>query len=103
MEPTAASGFFAAGMEDRSTEIADFDRVVERYWPRILRFVLASVLGIVVKVFAFTYAGATMTERPGWLDALMLAGTFGIVALLPFVARWWRSSRATAVDAPPRT
>ena len=43
MEPTAASGFIAAGMEDRSTEIADFDQVVKRYWPRILRFVLASV------------------------------------------------------------
>ena len=43
MEPTAASGFIAAGMEDRSREIADFDQVVQRYWPRILRFVLASV------------------------------------------------------------
>jgi RNA polymerase sigma-70 factor (ECF subfamily) len=43
MEPTAASGFIAAGMDDRATEIADFDQVVRRYWPRILRFVLASV------------------------------------------------------------
>jgi RNA polymerase sigma-70 factor (ECF subfamily) len=43
MEPTAATGLIAAGIENRTTEIADFDRVVERYWPRILRFVLASV------------------------------------------------------------
>jgi RNA polymerase sigma-70 factor (ECF subfamily) len=43
MEPTAATGLMAAGIENRTTEIADFDRVVERYWPRILRFVLASV------------------------------------------------------------
>jgi RNA polymerase sigma-70 factor (ECF subfamily) len=43
MEPTAASGFIAAGAQSRAAEIADFDQVVQRYWPRILRFVLASV------------------------------------------------------------
>jgi RNA polymerase sigma-70 factor (ECF subfamily) len=43
MEPTAASGFIAAGIGDRASEIADFDQVVRRYWPRVLRFVLASV------------------------------------------------------------
>jgi RNA polymerase sigma-70 factor (ECF subfamily) len=43
MEPTAASGLMAAGAESRATEIADFDQVVQRYWPRILRFVVASV------------------------------------------------------------
>ena len=43
MEPSAASGFISAIVENRATEIADFDQVVERYWPRILRFVLASV------------------------------------------------------------
>lgn len=43
MEPTAATGFIASGMQNRATEIADFDEVVQRYWPRILRFVLASV------------------------------------------------------------
>ena len=43
MEPTAAAGFIASGMENHATEIGDFDQVVRRYWPRILRFVLASV------------------------------------------------------------
>jgi RNA polymerase sigma-70 factor, ECF subfamily len=43
MEPTAASGFVPAGVENRATEIADFDQVVQRYWPRVLRFILASV------------------------------------------------------------
>lgn len=43
MEPSAASGFITAGIENRATEIADFDQVLHRYWPRILRFVLASV------------------------------------------------------------
>lgn len=43
MEPTTASGFIAGGLENRAAEIADFDQVVQRYWPRILRFILASV------------------------------------------------------------
>src|SRR5262245_31545264 len=43
MEPTATSGFIAASMENPATEMQDFDRVVEQYWPRILRFILASV------------------------------------------------------------
>ena len=43
MEPTAASGFLGAHIESRASEIADFDQVVQSYWPRIFRFVLASV------------------------------------------------------------
>ena len=43
MEPTATSGFIATSVESPVTEIQDFDRVVQFYWPRILRFVLASV------------------------------------------------------------
>jgi RNA polymerase sigma-70 factor (ECF subfamily) len=31
------------GAESRATELEDFDQVVQRYWPRILRFVVASV------------------------------------------------------------
>ena len=43
MEPTATSGFIAESVESPVTEIQDFDRVVQFYWPRILRFVMASV------------------------------------------------------------
>lgn len=43
MEPTATSGFIATRVENPVTEIQDFDRVVQFYWPRILRFVMASV------------------------------------------------------------
>src|SRR5262245_32070695 len=43
MEPTATSGFIATRIESPVTEIQDFDRVVQFYWPRILRFVMASV------------------------------------------------------------
>jgi len=43
MEPTLTSGLFTANVESPVAEIEDFDRVVRFYWPRILRFVLASV------------------------------------------------------------
>src|SRR5262245_32622247 len=43
MEPTATSGFIATRVDSPVTEIQDFDRVVQFYWPRILRFIQASV------------------------------------------------------------
>ena len=43
MEPSITSGFVTTSMENPVAEIQDFDRVVQFYWPRILRFVLASV------------------------------------------------------------
>src|SRR6476660_7626375 len=42
MEPNAAS-LVAADIDDPLTEIQDFDQVVQRYWPRILRFLIAMV------------------------------------------------------------
>jgi hypothetical protein len=44
-------------------------------------------------VFAFSYVGATATGRPGWLDALILAGTFGFLVAVPWLARRGLSSR----------
>src|ERR1700733_3005216 len=43
MESAATSPAIAASMEDRASEIADFDTVVRLYWPRIFRFALASL------------------------------------------------------------
>src|ERR1051326_8278491 len=43
MDPTAASEFISTSMETPIAELQDFDRVVQTYWPRIFRFVLASV------------------------------------------------------------
>jgi uncharacterized membrane protein YdjX (TVP38/TMEM64 family) len=45
-------------------------------------FVAATALGSCPKVFAFTYAGATLAARPVWLDAIILAGTLGVLAVL---------------------
>jgi RNA polymerase sigma-70 factor (ECF subfamily) len=43
MEPTATAEVIPAAIDDPVQEIQDFDRVVERYWPRVLRFILAAV------------------------------------------------------------
>jgi uncharacterized membrane protein YdjX (TVP38/TMEM64 family) len=53
-------------------------------------FLVATGLGAMPKVFAFTYAGATAGARPGWLDAVILAGTFGVLIVVPWLARRWR-------------
>lgn len=51
-------------------------------------FLAATAIGAVPKVFAFTYMGATLGGRPGWLDALILVGSFGVLALLPLLRRF---------------
>src|SRR6185436_2119675 len=43
MKPTATTGFVAMNMENPAYEIEDFDRFVEQYRTRVLRFVFASV------------------------------------------------------------
>ncbi len=63
---------------------------------RLPMFLVASGAGVVPKVLAFTYLGASTGSRPAWLDALILAGTFGMLLLVPL---WWRSRRAP----PPQT
>jgi RNA polymerase sigma-70 factor (ECF subfamily) len=43
MERTAAASLVSTAVANPVTEIQDFDRVVQQYWPRILRFLLAAV------------------------------------------------------------
>ena len=43
MEPNARSEFVAISMETSPAEIRSFDEIVQLYWPRIFRFMLASV------------------------------------------------------------
>lgn len=50
-------------------------------------FVLATLLGVVPKALAFTYAGASAASRPGWLDLLILAGSFSVLFVVPWLAR----------------
>src|SRR5215813_12702061 len=43
MEPGTTSGFIAVKMENPALEFEDFDRLVEQYRTRVLRFLFASV------------------------------------------------------------
>lgn len=43
MKPTATTGFIAVRMENPALETEDFERLVEQYRTRVLRFVFASV------------------------------------------------------------
>jgi RNA polymerase sigma-70 factor (ECF subfamily) len=43
MEPAAASRLLTVNMRERVTAIEDFDVIVRLHWPRIFRFVLASL------------------------------------------------------------
>lgn len=61
-------------------------------------FLVATGIGGVPKILAFTYAGATAGARPGWLDATILVGTFGALALLPLLVGRWRRRDAAAVS-----
>jgi uncharacterized membrane protein YdjX (TVP38/TMEM64 family) len=53
-------------------------------------FLLATTLGAVPKVVAFTYAGAGVGERPGWLDGVILAGSLSGLLALPWLVRLGR-------------
>ena len=57
-------------------------------------FLLATVLGAVPKVGAFTYAGAGMGARPGWLDGVMLVGMLSGLLVLPWLVRLGRQTVA---------
>jgi len=43
MEPSTTSGFIAVNMENPALEFDDFDRLVQQYRTRVLRFLFASV------------------------------------------------------------
>jgi uncharacterized membrane protein YdjX (TVP38/TMEM64 family) len=58
-------------------------------------FLLATVLGAVPKVGAFTYAGAGIGERPGWLDGVILAGSLSGLLALPWLVRLGRRTVGT--------
>ena len=43
MDPTTVSELIAPSMERPAVELEDFDKIVQLYWPRVFRFVLASI------------------------------------------------------------
>jgi RNA polymerase sigma-70 factor (ECF subfamily) len=107
MEPTVATRFIASGMEKRASEIADFDQVVQRYWPRILRLVLACV--------HHTETAETLTQDCFWKafkSRARFRGDASVHTWLVHIAvnvvrdharnrrlRFWRRAERAAVDS----
>ena len=85
----AVAGFFVL-LAVRLVAFSSFDVVSYAFglvkFP-LPSFLVATAIGVVPKVAAFTYLGATVATRPAWLDWVILAGTFGLVFLLPWL---WR-------------
>jgi uncharacterized membrane protein YdjX (TVP38/TMEM64 family) len=58
-------------------------------------FLVATAVGVIPKVVAFTYLGANVGARPWWLDATIIAGTVGMLALVPWFVGYRRAAVAT--------
>jgi RNA polymerase sigma-70 factor (ECF subfamily) len=104
MEPVAAT--FPVEMDSWAAEIQDFDAVVRLYWPRIFRFVLASLRDrdaaqtLTQDCFLKAYRSRDRfrgeASLHAWLIqiAINLIRDFGRNRRLQF----WRRARSTAVD-----
>jgi RNA polymerase sigma-70 factor (ECF subfamily) len=106
MNPTATSDLIANRMESPTVELQDFDKVVQMYWPRVFRFVLASVRDedlaetLTQDCFWRAYRGRSRFRGESsvstWLlqIAVNLVKDFGRNRRLQF----WRRALATAVE-----
>ena len=107
MEPTATAEVIPAVIVDPVQEIQDFDRVVERYWPRILRFILAAVHDSDI--------AETLTQDCFWKAYRNRGGFRGESSLNTWLMRiavnlvrdharskrfqFWKNAKQTAVDS----
>jgi RNA polymerase sigma-70 factor (ECF subfamily) len=106
MDPVLTSSVLAMDMESPAAEIQDFDSVVRLYWPRIFRFVLASLRDrdaaqtLTQDCFLKAYRGRERFRGEAslhtWLIqiAVNLIRDFGRNRRLQF----WRRARSSAVD-----
>lgn len=107
MEPTAASGFIGAGVEHRATEIADFDQVVRSYWPRIFRFILASIRDggiaetLTQECFWNAYRGRTRFRGDASVHTWLVKIAANVVRdhLRSRRLQFWRRAEQLSVDA----
>lgn len=106
MEPVTTPHLMAAALENPGIEIQDFDAVVERYWPRIFRFALASLRdpdaaeSLTQDCFLRAYRGRGGFRGDASLNtwlmqiAVNLVRDFGRNRRLQF----WKRTRTCAVD-----
>src|SRR5205814_1281840 len=105
MVPNATPELFAVNMNNPASEIEDFDQVVQLYWPRVFRFVLASVRdrgeaeGLTQECFCKAYKGWNRFRGDASVDTWLMRIAINVVR--DFVRnrslQFWR--RAASVDA----
>lgn len=107
MEPTATAEVIPAVIVDPVQEIQDFDRVVERYWPRILRFVLAAVQDsdvaetLAQDCFWKAYKGRAAFRGESSLNTWLMHIAVNLVRDHTRSRRFqfWKNAKQTAVDS----
>jgi RNA polymerase sigma-70 factor (ECF subfamily) len=107
MEPTAASEFIGAGIDNRAAEIADFDHVVRTYWPRVYRFILASVRDsgtaetLAQECFWNAYRGRGRFRGDATVHTWLVRIAANVVRdhLRSRRLQFWRRAQRTAVDS----
>ena len=105
MQPNATSEVLAANMENPASEIRDFDRVVELYWPKVFRFILVSVRdrheaeGLTQDCFCKAYKGWKRFRGDSSVDTWLIHIAINVIRDFARNRRlqFWR--RAPAVDA----
>src|SRR5436190_20255580 len=105
MEPNATSELVAVNMNNAASEIEDFDQVVQLYWRRIFRFVLASVRdrgeaeGLTQDCFCKAYKGWKRFRGDSSVDTWLMHIAINVVRDFARNRRlqFWR--RAPSVDA----
>ena len=105
MEPNATSELLAVKMDNAASGIQDFAQVVELYWPRIFRFILASVRdvgeaeGLTQDCFCKAYKGWMRFRGDSSVDTWLMHIAINVVR--DFVRnrrlQFWR--RAPSIDA----
>ena len=111
MEPTATAEVLPAVLNDPVQEIQDFDRVVERYWPRILRIILAAVQDsdiaetLTQDCFWKAYRGRAAFRGESSLNTWLVHIAVNLVRDHTRSRRFqfWKKAKQTAVDASSET
>jgi RNA polymerase sigma-70 factor, ECF subfamily len=107
MERTAAASLMSSTVDNPAMEIQDFDRVVQQYWPRILRFLLAAVQDsdvaetLTQDCFLRAYRGRHGFRGDSSLNTWLMTIAVNLVRDNARNRRFqfWRNTQRTAVDS----
>jgi len=106
MDPTTASELISTSMESPAVELQDFDRIVQLHWPRVFRFVLASVRDrdaaqtLTQDCFLRAYRGRARFRGDSSVNTWLMRIAVNLVRDFSRNRRlqFWRSAQALNID-----